>query len=120
VSWCRSSSEGDERTPISPHPREGFPSERTVVMSVHAGDVISIAKPFHLVGHYDCRPTECRASMFTDRFWRGDTFLLALRRRARPEEGSNRDRHVVGEIGVEGRGTWPPPSRTLVRGVLTR
>ena len=97
---------------------KGFQSERPVVMSVHAGDVIVNRRPFHLVGHYDLPTDRMSIIEFTDRFGRGDTFLpkpfgvAGAGKKDYPGPGI-----VVGEIEVEGPlEPWPPPSRTLVLG----
>jgi hypothetical protein len=97
---------------------KGFQSERPVVMSVHAGDVIVNRRPFHLVGHYDLPTDRMSVIEFTDRFARGDTFLpkpfgvAGAGKKEYPGPGI-----VVGEIEVEGPlEPWPPPSRALMLG----
>jgi hypothetical protein len=97
---------------------KGFQSEKPVVMSVHAGDVIVNRRPFHLVGHYELPPDQMTVIEFTDRFGRGDTF------HPKPfgTAGSGKKDHkgagiVVGEIEVEGPlEAWPPPSRAALLG----
>jgi hypothetical protein len=91
---------------------KAFQSERPVVMSVHAGDVIVHRRPFHLVGHYELPADRMSVVEFTDRFARGDTF--------HPKPfgiGGGKHDHkgpglVVGDIEVEGPlEAWPPPGR---------
>jgi mono/diheme cytochrome c family protein len=95
---------------------KGFQSDRPVVMSVHAGDVIVQRRPFHLVGHYELPPDQMTVIEFTDRFGRGDTF------HPKPfgTAGSGKKDHkgagiVVGDIEVEGPlEAWPPASRAAL------
>lgn len=97
---------------------KGFQSDRPVVMSVHAGDVIVRRRPLHLVGHYDLPTDRMSVVEFTDRFGRGDTF------HPKPfgTAGSGKQQHqgagiVVGDIEVEGPlEAWPPPSRAMLLG----
>jgi hypothetical protein len=93
-------------------------SERPVVMSVHAGDVIVHRRPFHLVGHYELPPDRMSVVEFTERFERGDSF------HPKPfgTGGGGKHNHkgpgiVVGDIEVEGPlEAWPPASRELFQG----
>jgi hypothetical protein len=96
---------------------KSFQSEKPVVMSVHAGDVIVQRRPFHLVGHYELPSDAMTVIEFTDRFGPGDTFHpmpfgTGGGRKEHPGPGI-----VVGEIEVEGPlETWPPPSRAELLG----
>ncbi len=97
---------------------KGVQSERPVVMSVHAGDVIVHRRPFRLVGHFELPTDRMSVIEFTERFGRYDTF------HPKPfgTAGSGKKDHkgagiVVGDIEVEGPlEAWPPPGRALFAG----
>jgi len=129
--YCRD--EGSYRVRIH---AKGYQSERPVVMSVHAGDVVVHRRPQHLVGHYDLPTDRMTVIEFTDRFGKGDTF------HPKPfgTSGAGKKDHpgpgiIIGDIEIEGPlEAWPPPSRAALlgggdpvkgtledaRGVLTR
>lgn len=96
---------------------KAFQSERPVVMSVHAGDVIVHRRPYHLVGHYELPPGRTTVVEFVERFGRGDSFHpkpfgIASGKHDHPGPGI-----VVGDVEVEGPlDPWPPPSRGLFAG----
>jgi len=100
----------------------GFQSEKPVVMSVHAGDVVVHRKPFHLVGYWALPPGNFTTVEFTDRFTRGETFhpkpygTVSSAREKFEHPGPGVE---IGEIDVEGPlEAWPPPSRmALLNGV---
>lgn len=99
-----------------------FQSEKPVVMSVHAGDVIVHRKPFHLVGYWALPPGKFTTVEFTDRFGRGDTFhpkpygTVGSARQKFEHPGPGVE---IGEIDVEGPlEAWPPASRTALLGTV--
>jgi hypothetical protein len=97
---------------------KGYQSDRPVVMSVHAGDVIVHRRAYHLVGHYDLPTDQMSVIEFTERFGKGDTFhpmpfgTSGGGKKDHPGPGI-----VIGEIEVEGPlEAWPPASRAVLLG----
>ena len=96
---------------------KGFQSEKPVVMSVHAGDVIVHRRPFHLVGHYELPPDKMSVIEFTDRFGRGDTFHPMPFGTGGGKKDSPGPGIIIAEVEVEGPlETWPPASRAAMLG----
>ncbi|MBV8879303.1 MAG: DUF1592 domain-containing protein, partial [Planctomycetaceae bacterium] len=96
---------------------KGFQSDKPVVMSVHAGDVIVHRRPFHLVGHYELPTDRMSVIEFTDRFGKGDTFHPMPFGTGGGKKDSPGPGIVVAEIEVEGPlEAWPPPSRAALLG----
>lgn len=97
----------------------GIQSERPVVMSVHAGDVIVHRRPFHLVGHYELPSDRMSVVEFTERFGRGDTFHPKPFGTGGGKHDSKGPGLVIGDIEIEGPlEAWPPPSRALFAGAV--
>lgn len=95
----------------------GFQSEKPVVMSVHAGDVIVHRRAFHLVGHYELPPGKMTVIEFTDRFGKGDTFHPMPFATGGGKKDSPGPGIIIGEIEVEGPlETWPPATRAAMLG----
>ena len=93
-------------------------SDRPVVLSVHAGDVVVRRLPFHLVGHFEIPPGRMTVVEFTDRFRKFETFhpmpygIAGSGKKDHPGPGL-----VVGDIEVEGPlEAWPPASRSIFTG----
>jgi hypothetical protein len=96
---------------------KAFQTEKPVVMSVHAGDVIVHRRPYRLVGHYELPPDRMSVVEFVERFGRGDSFHpkpygIGTGKHDHPGPGL-----VVGDIEIEGPlEPWPPPTRELFAG----
>ena len=96
---------------------KGIQSEKPVVMSVHAGDVIVHRRPFHLVGHYELPTDRMTVIEFTERFGRYDSFHPKPFGMGHNKADSKHPGIVIGDIEVEGPlEAWPPPSRELFQG----
>lgn len=96
---------------------KGFQSEKPVVMSVQAGDVIVHRRPFHTVGHWELPTDRISTIEFTTRLGRGDTFHPKPFGMGHNKHDSKGPGIVIGDIEVEGPlETWPPASRELFKG----
>ncbi|QDT65774.1 DUF1592 domain-containing protein [Calycomorphotria hydatis] len=104
---------------------KAFQSEKPLVMSIHAGDVITNRRGKHLIGYYDVHPgpnwTEIE---FTTELSRGDTFEVAPYGTGLGYKSDANTTNIpgvqVGQAEMEGPLTnvWPPESRTqLLRGI---
>jgi len=97
-----------------------FQSDRPIVMQVHAGDVITHRRPYHLVNYFELPPDRMTVVEFVEWFDQYDTFhpkpygTVSYAREKWEHKGPG---IIIGDIEVEGPlEQWPPPSRQQLLG----